>query len=206
MRKIDTSRNADITLVSGSAGSGKSAWTKKQIAKETRLAIWDIDDEYSEIRGVKRITKISEFAKALLNADKGKFAFVGNRDDFDMFCRCVFAWSDCTCVTEELSGVTSPGKAPDGWGELVRRGRKYGIKIIAVTQRPSESDKTIVGNASCIHVGRLARAQDRKYMANEMDVPQADLDALKPLEFIEKFATGEVKTGKVTFPGRKSTR
>ena len=200
MRKIDTSRKAKIVLVAGSSGSGKSAWTKKQITRAARLIVWDIEGEYSDtIKGIKTINKISDLARELKKTVRGKFAFVGNKGDFDAFCRCVFAWGDCVCVVEELAGVTTPAKAPDAWHTLVSRGRKYGIEIFAITQRPAESDKTIFGNATVIHVGRLTRGSDRAYMAREMDLPQAELDALKPLEWIERYQSGEKKAGKVTF-------
>lgn len=198
--KVDTSRQASIVLVTGSSGSGKSAWVKKQIVRARRLIIWDIDDEYSEkITGVTRVTDIKELARALKSSQNGKFAFVGSVADFDLFCRCVFAWGACVCVVEELADVTSPAKAPPGWGQLVRRGRKYGIAIYAVTQRPSESDKTIVGNCTLIHVCKMSKASDRNYMAKEMDISQAEIDQLKPLEFIEKYQTGEIKRGRLRF-------
>ncbi|MBE0471515.1 MAG: hypothetical protein IBX55_18640 [Methyloprofundus sp.] len=200
MRKVDTSRAAKIVVVTGKSGSGKSAWTKKQISRSSRLIIWDIDDEYSgAVKGIKRITNIKELASELKKTVRGKFAFVGAVSDFDLFCRCAFAWGDCVCVVEELADVTSPGKAPPAWGQLVRRGRKYGISIYAVTQRPAESDKTIIGNASLLHVCQMQKATDRRYMAAEMDISQTEIDQLKPLEYIEKNSAGEIKRGKITF-------
>jgi hypothetical protein len=96
-----------------------------------------------------------------------------------------------------LAGVTSPAKAPEGWHTLVSRGRKRGIVIYGVTQRPSESDKTIMGNSTLKHVGMMPRAKDRKYMADEMDIDVRLLD-LEPLEYVEKSGK-EVKKGRVIF-------
>ena len=200
---VDTSREAKIVVVTGSSGSGKSLWTKQQIKGAKRLIIWDIDDEYSgSVRGVERVTSIKELAAKLKKAKTGKFAYVGKVSDFELFCRAAFAWANCTCVVEELADVTTPAKAPEGWGQLVRRGRKYGIEIYAVTQRPSESDKTIIGNASIIHAGRMNRAQDRAYMAKEMDIRLEVITDLKPLEYVEKYDNGETKRGKVRPPSR----
>lgn len=203
MLKIDTSQEAKISIVTGSSGSGKSAWTKQQISKAARLIVWDIDDEYGEIRGIQTFSNLGELARAVRNAKKGKFRYIGAFADFDTFCKIVFAWGGCVCVVEELAGVTTPAKAPVGWHTLVSRGRKRGIHIYAITQRPSESDKTIMGNASMFHAGRMNRAGDRVYMAKEMDIPIEDINALQNLEFIEKYADGSVKAGKVTFRGRK---
>lgn len=203
--KVDTSRKALIVAVVGSSGSGKSAWTKQQpeVRKAKRLVVWDIDDEYSDISGIKEIKTIAALAKALRTSKTGRFRFTGGQSYFDDFCKIVFAWGECTAVVEELADVTSPGKAPDGWGTLVRRGRKRGIILFAVTQRPAESDKTIMGNASIIHCGRMQKATDQKYMAGEMNIPIDLLKGLKPLEYLERKNTGEAYRGKVTFRGPK---
>lgn len=203
--KIDTSLKALIVAVTGAAGSGKSAWVKqqKEVKDAKRLVIWDIDDEYGEIKGVKEVKTIGALAKALRANKTGRFRFTGGASFFGDFCHIVFAWGYCTCVVEELADVTSPSKAPDGWGQLVRRGRKRGITIFAVTQRPAESDKTIMGNASKIHCGRMQKATDQKYMASEMNMPIELVKALKPLEYLERKNTGEAYRGKVTFKGRK---
>jgi hypothetical protein len=60
-----------------------------------------------------------------------------------------------------------------------------------------------MGNASMFHAGRMNRAGDRLYMAKEMDIPIQDINDLKPLEFIEKYADGSRKNGKVTFSRSK---
>lgn len=203
MIKVDTSQQAKIIIVTGSSGSGKSAWTKQQIKPAKRLIVWDIDDEYGDIPAIKTFESLAGLAKAVKASKTGKFRYVGRFADFDGFCKIAFAWGACTCVVEELAGVTTPAKAPEGWHTLVSRGRKRGIHIYAITQRPSESDKTIMGNASTFHAGRMNRAGDRAYMAKEMDIPLQEINALQNLEYIEKYADGSSKAGKVTFRGRK---
>ncbi|MDO8416652.1 MAG: hypothetical protein Q7S87_10630 [Agitococcus sp.] len=70
---------------------------------------------------------------------------------------------------------------------LVRRGRKYGANIYGITQRPAESDKTLFGNCHVIHCCYMQWANDRAYMAAELDmtVQQMILDRSK-LAFIHK--------------------
>lgn len=199
--RVDVSRAANIVLVCGSAGSGKSAWVKKETRNKPRVVVWDCEQEYCTLPHYVTVTGLPELGRLLARSAKGRFAYVPrSMADFNLFCKMAFAWGECTVIAEEISSVTSPGKAPDGWGDLVRRGRKRGCEIYGVTQRPAESDKTILGNASRVHVGRLTRSKDRKYMAEDMDCPQAMIDALKPLEWLEKqAATGEILRGKVTF-------
>lgn len=202
--KVNTALSASIGVVCGSSGSGKSVTVKKAIYKAPRLLVWDPDDEYSGpegVPGVQRVASMAELARKVAAAKKGRFAFVGKPDQFDAWCRVAFAWGQCVAVAEELAGVTSPGKAPPGWHTLVSRGRKRGIALIGVTQRPAESDKTIMGNASFIRVGRLSRAQDRRYMASEIDIPERYINALENLQYISKnMAKNEYFAGTVKVP------
>ncbi len=199
---IDVTRSASITVVCGGSGSGKSAWVKQQVRDAHRLIVWDVDDEYGT-EGCQRITAAGELVQVLMKAGRGaaRIAFcppVMSQAAFSIWARAAFAWGECVAVAEELAGVTTPAKAPPGWHELVSRGRKRGVVLYAVTQRPSESDKTVMGNATRLHVGRLQRAQDRAYMARELDVEQVRIDRLKKLEWIER-DNGELKEGRVTF-------
>lgn len=201
--RVDVTRAARIVVVCGSSGSGKSAWVKQQTRTDPRLIVWDPDDEYE---GIRRITGRRALVATLQKATgPARLRYVGPLSDFDYWARCAFAWGNCTAVAEETADVTTPAKAPEGWGMLVRRGRKRGIAIYGVTQRPAESDKTIVGNATLIHVGRLARSQDRAYMAAELDAPRQRLDALQPLEWLERdMATGQITAGKLKFPAPRA--
>ena len=205
MIEIDTSKKADIKVVTGSSGSGKSAWTKQHpdVKKTKRLIVWDIDDEYGEIPQMKTFYSVPSLAAAIKESPRGRFRFVGEFADFNLFCKVVFAWGACTVIIEELAGVTSPNKAPQGWHTLVSRGRKRGITIFAITQRPAESDKTVMGNASLVHCGRMQRAKDQRYMSDEMNLPLHFIQKLRPLEYVEVTDAGDYFHGKVTFNGRK---
>ena len=201
MARVDTSQSANIHFRSGSSGSGKSWSIKIDIKKAGRLIIFDPDDEYAEIPRIHTVKTARDLLAMLKTHPRGalRLRFVANgKEAFDFWCRAVFGWGNCTCVAEEIAGVTSPSKAPAGWHMLISRGRKRGITIYAVTQRPAEADKTVLGNATTIRTGRLSRANDRKYMAIEMDIPVIKINVLQNLEFVEKsHMTGKAFTGKV---------
>ena len=194
-------------LVAGSSGSGKTAWTMQQTASSRRLLVWDCLGEWARRGRVAAVPTLAQLGEAI-TADVREPqrvvalgytgpAFVtiksGPRDRiaplFPVFCRLAWVWlrsKPGQLVIEELADVTSPGKAPPEWGEICRKGRHYGAQVYAITQRPAESDKTIVGNAAAIHTGLMAFPRDRAYMAECLDVPAAEVGKLKPLEWIER--------------------
>jgi hypothetical protein len=127
-------------------------------------------------------------------------------EQFGLFCR--VAWcalrlhADGKLIVEETAAVTQPGKAPREWGDIIRMGLRYGWDVYPLTQRPAESDTTAFGNATVIHAGRAVTPRDRATMAQYLDVPVAQVAALKPLEWIERHASGELKNGQVSLTAR----
>lgn len=196
-----------ITGIVGSAGSGKTAWLKQQIASAPRLLVWDIEGQYTE--RTRLIRTRAELVKAIKT--DGRYSYQpASLGDFDYWAKCAFMFVrlgaekgvKTAIVAEELADVTSPGKAPDGWGMLIRRCRKYGGDVFGVTQRPAESDKTLFGNAMALHVCGMQRANDRKYMALELDLPVEQITSLdrSKLEYIHKdMRTGKHERGRLTF-------
>jgi hypothetical protein len=183
-------------LVAGSRGSGKSGWTRQQCEGARRLLVWDSVHEWSRDRlvtPVRTLTHLHELVVADV-ASPGEFrvGYTGpvNAKTFHTFCKLAFVWMkaapDGNLVIEELADVTSPAKAPEGWGEIVRKGRHYGGRIYGLTQRPAESDKTIAGNADVIHTGRLSFPRDRKAMSEYLDVPVQRITSLESLHWIER--------------------
>lgn len=198
-------KDGTLSLVTGGSGSGKTAYVTQMTRNEKRVLVWDPEDQWSQRPGYKKVTGIKALLK-LLSTTPGplKVAYVPARlSEFNDWARLAFLWaklSPCHIVAEETADVTNPGKAPEHWGILIRRVRKYGGSVWGITQRPAESDKTIVGNAMVVIAFRMSRDQDRQYMAREIDVPKGDIDALENLSFIKKDnRTGKVTNGKLTF-------
>lgn len=190
---------ASITLVCGASGSGKTAWLIQRIRRAKRVVVWDMKGEYARDHGFILLSDKSQLIDTLRRSRAGRFAFRSIVPaDFDFFCRAAYAWGKCVVIAEELADVTAPGKAPLGWGMVVRRGRDRALEVYGVTQRPAESDKTIIGNATLMHCAMLPRFADRQYMAREMDYPAEKITALQPLEWVEREGT-LYRTGKVSF-------
>lgn len=186
---MDTSRKAKIFLVTGASGSGKSSIVKKLMQHEKRVIAFDPDDEYSEEKGFNTSKSCTELLEKVLATKGGamKTRVVARTPEAFGACASVaFEWGNCAFIAEELAGEgrTTPSKAPPDWHKIISRGRKRGINVIGVTQRPAESDKTILGNASHIFVGRMGRHADAKAISREIDVPVETLLNLKNLEFV----------------------
>lgn len=212
--------DGEAILVCGSRGSGKSGWTRQQCKPAARLLVWDSVGEWSRDRVVKSVRTLTQL-HALIVADMAnpgqfKYGYVGpvNAKTFHTFCKLAFVWMKVSgpfaskhpggvLVIEELADVTTPAKAPEGWGEIVRKGRHFGGSIYGLTQRPAESDKTLAGNADVIHCGRLSFPTDRKTLAEYLDIPVKQITDLPSLHWIERdMRTRDLRTGVLTF-GKK---
>lgn len=179
---------------------------------ERRLIVWDYPKgQWGREFNCRRVDNFEELARHVVpGAPPARVAFLrvseDPRADFDTWSR--LAWvaiqsHAAAVVAEELSEVTHVGKAPSAWGTICRMGMGYGSTIIGISQRPAETDKTFLGNAVLIHSGRFNIPDDRATMAKYLDVPLAEVAALKPLEYIERHASGELARGAVTFRKRR---
>ncbi len=205
------STEGGAVLVAGSSGSGKSAWTIQQVRGARRLLVWDCVGEFHRRGSTRTAVDSLEALHRHVAADihkpvPARIAYTGpaTRAHFETFCRLAWVWirsaPGSVLVVEETADVTSPGKAPAAWGEIVRKCRYQGGHVYGLTQRPAESDKTIVGNAVTIHTGRMNMATDRDYMARCLDVPLVQISELGDLEYIERNMRTRVLTrGRVTF-------
>jgi hypothetical protein len=196
-----------LIVIGGSSRSGKTAWTKKAVARTRRIAAWDPEDQWAQLPGWKKVTTRKALAEALTKKGPVKVAFVAGgklQEEFNFWAECVMYAGryvePLSCIAEELADVTTPGKAPEKWGILVRRGLKRGITIYAISQRWAEADKTAVGNASEFILFRQSSGDDIAYLAKKTRVTYEDLDGLEPLEYVQKCAiTGNLQRGKLKF-------
>jgi len=185
-----------ITAVAGASQSGKTASVKQETDSHERLLIWDVRGEYSGWEGNKitRLETQAELFAVTGDIGPGRYSYFPLGDDIDAefkyFCKIAYQWGQlwpCSVIADEISDVTSPGKAPKGWGDLLRKGKYWGMWIYGITQFPSESDKTIWRNADVFRSFRIDADMDRDYMAKRMALRPVDLP-LKNLDFTQRRA------------------
>lgn len=202
--RVEERPDGVLTVAAGASRSGKTTWVAQEVAPAKRLLVWDYKGEWSVRYRCRRVTTFRELAAAIApDAGPARIAYhrvTGMSADFETFCRLAWVYirtHGAPLVTEETSSVTSPGKAPVAWGDIIRMGLGYGSDIYAITQRPAESDKTALGNATVIHCGRMGTIDDRKTMAKYLDVPLADVERLLSFQYIERDnRTGELSRGR----------
>lgn len=196
-----------LIVIGGASRSGKTAYTSRKIKREKRVMVWDIEGQFCELPGFQKVTTRAELFALVQQPGPAKLAYVVGGDivkEFDFFAACAMYWGRWhgggVVVAEELADVTTPAKAPGNWGILLRRGLKRGITIFAISQRWAEADKTAIGNASEFVLFRLSSGDDVAYMARKTRVPAAELEGLKPLEFVRyDAATGSIERDRLRF-------
>ena len=176
-----------LEVAAGASRSGKSWLTAQRIKLHKNVLVWDAVGEFAESFKCRRID-LSTARTVAARGASGRFAVdcLVTPENFDLFCRCAWLWlrvmahrgERVTLVVEELADVTPPGKAPAAWGEIIRKSLRLDAHIYAMTQRPAESDKTVMGNATVLRCHSMARADDRRAMARELDVDQSVIDRL----------------------------
>lgn len=206
-------KTGEMILACGASQSGKTYWVREQLKAAKRVMVWDCEGQYEDICPTVA-TSLRQLANILKRNPKNiRISYQPTSlKDFEGFCKLAFFFCDCGLeyketngepmrtyiVAEEISDVTSPSKAPNGWGILLRRGLKRNAYIIGVTQRPSESDKTIIGNCSQMHVCGLGRYQDEVYLAKELKVELSEVQGIDrgKFQFIHKnMRTGQINKG-----------
>lgn len=208
--RIDVHAQNDINVVSGMSGSGKSHYVKQKVRTLPVLRAWDPDGEYVAAGITQPIYTRRDWTELCTGPHGGRFSYVGpiTVKEFNYWalaCGTRGNFGPLAVIAEETADVTHSGKAPQHWGELVRRkARKRRITVYALTQTPSESDKTVMKNARRIVCFMQDRDPDIDYMAREMRVPREQIAALKLYEHLvlDKHAPG----GRTVTPYRPRVR
>jgi hypothetical protein len=213
---------ARIWGVIGASGTGKGLWIKQQLRElaPRRLVVWDFKNEYQEFTGERKHVvarkSLGDIRKAMMAAGaegelRIRYAPHGAgeqalRKEFEGLCELVYAWERTTFVAEELANVTTPSWAPASWRKMTTSGRHAEVHIIGATQSPALVDKSFLGNCTLQHCSALREHGHRRAVARSMDIDESRIAALTKFEWLEKdFDSGEVTTGWVKVPGKKSS-
>lgn len=194
--------SGQLIAVAGASQSGKTTWVADRVRACRRLLAWDYKAEWYRTQACERLETLEQLHSVCTStAAPGRYAYCTtgmNRERFDVWCRFAYVWlrqAQGTLIVEETASVTSSGKAPDGWGDICRMGLGFGAHVYAITQRPAESDKTALGNATLVHCHRQVTEDDVRYIAKLLRVEFAVVDSLLPYQWIERDASGQRRRG-----------
>lgn len=198
-----SNNSAHIEAVMGASGTGKSHYIKGRLKqlKPKRLIIWDAREEYQDL--ARPTHRMADVLAGLRSGKRVKLAYRPNtgeekelREKFATLCRIVFAAGDLVFIAEELSDVTSASWAPGPWRRISTQGRHRGLYVFGTSQRPASIDKHFLGNATQVRTSRLNYKNDREALANFLDVPVTDVNALIGYQWIERdMGSGSIKRG-----------
>lgn len=196
-----------LYIISGASRSGKTVKAVRMVGQSRRVLAWDPEAQWCDLRGFRKVTTRAGLLEVVKAGGDHRIAFVrgGNlKEEFDFFCACAMyialhKGGNYHVVAEELADVTTPSKAPNHWGILLRRSMKRGMTIYAISQRWAEADKTAMGNASC-YVLFASRGEDVNYISRKTLVGVEELAELRALEYITfDPVTKEKRKGKLNF-------
>jgi hypothetical protein len=201
---LNPNRAADIVFLCGGTGSGKSYEIHRQLERRrpARLIVVDPDGEYTEAgylhSSVRQAVQATAYA-SFRTRFRPSHIRAQAEQQFDALCQLVRwhsgggasappAVGPVVFVVDELADFVGPSfrESPESWQWLIRRGRKYGVTLIAASQRPAHIDKTIFDLATTVRTGRLNNLDSCRALASPLGVPVADVAALTGHEFIER--------------------
>ena len=157
-------RDGKRMAIYGRSGSGKSYYAKKLIAGMDRIVCFDPEDEYGSLKGFMQVSSLDDLLELLSdNWDKNfRVAFVpaAMREEAQLhevsqlLERMQQPYLNhktdkkVTLLVDELNLSFPLNAKPeyDGFARLCSRGRKRGINIIGITQRPAEVATRFRGN------------------------------------------------------------
>jgi hypothetical protein len=193
---IDTSRHASIRGYFGATGTGKSSAAKAWLRARApdRLLIFDPEGEYDAHGRLCDARELVDGLRAGIPRRAFRLRYRPPLRDrpaaFSTFCQLALIAAEqaggCVVVVDELAEVVGSGKAIDGWGALVRTGRKRGVELVACSIRPAEIDKTFWSQCTYVRSGRLTFGPDLARMAAVLGVDADQLATLRDLEYLER--------------------
>lgn len=188
---------------------GKSILAKEISKLSERVIAFCPKGEYASQLGFERIMEKDKLISRVreIGAGPAKINFVASsKTDFDFFCGVAWIfnmYAQAVIVCEELAMYTNSGKADGNWGRLTCQALAYGPLIVGTVQRGQEVDKTVMNNATMIHVLQHTTEGDRKYIADKLGVPFGDVPT-EPLKFVQWTSSkGVVCKGRIDFPKSK---
>ena len=187
MLVADHMDRADIKLVIGKTGSGKTYKVTRLVAGCDRILFFDTQGkDYSD--GVM-FYDMTELRRFWLRVHRDKFRLIYRPIDplreFEEICRLAFACGNLTVVAEELPSLCTAQQINAELRKVIFRGRLNDIHFIGLMQRPIGIHRDITSQATEIFCFNIDEPGDVKYLKDRIgaDIEQR-IRRLEPYQYL----------------------
>ncbi len=203
------SQDAELTLIMGQRGCGKTTVAKALVKSERRVIAFDTMGEFAQMRGWKVAHDRKAVAQAMVKAGRGgfKIAYVppaGQEIDALHFLSEIIwryqeaAAEQITLLVDEADLGIPKHNLPANRGgvkQLILRGRHRGVNMIACTQRPALISSSYISNSAHIYGFMVASTGDIDQLVRTFGRQhKAAIEGLQKFQFLYR-ADGQICTG-----------
>lgn len=177
-------KSREIILVLGKGGCGKTLWTRRHLAAQTRYLVTEWDQH--EYRGVL-ITHRAALLAYLERFGHASFRICYDRvEDFPALCVYAQSLRNLTLVIEEADRPGLCGAPVDvELMELIARGRHYGVSLVAVSGRPTNLAVDLRARATRVIAFAQTEPDVLTWLRQSCGFDPSAIRALHPLEYYE---------------------
>jgi len=177
----EAARRNRITVVLGAKGTGKSFWTKTDLASSLQsresLYVWDSEDEYGgQIAGRRLVEaphpEAMDWAKSAGAPPVSVRFNAAPRDQAHVAAAAAWLTPPSTVVFEEVHKVCPHGTPPEWFVNMVSTARHRACSLYLTSQRPARVPKDLVANADRVVIFRLGNEPDRRALFASLGDPR----------------------------------
>lgn len=178
---------ADIKLIVGKTGSGKTVKCLNLTADHDRVIFFDTQGK-DYMDGVM-FYDMSDLSRFWLKVYQKRFRLIYRPLDpmreFEEICQLAFICGNLTIVAEELPSLCGSQVIGQELRKLIFRGRMQDIRFIGLMQRPVGIHRDITSQASEIYIFNIDEPGDVKYFTNRIgqDIEEK-IRALEPYQYL----------------------
>jgi len=189
---------ADVRVIVGKRGSGKSWALRDMIRSEPRVLLYDTlheptYDEFSRMDKFPELCKFLSSNPAIFRVAYSWDGIAPHELDFDRVCRAVYACRRMTFAVDEIDLFTSPSFLPRSLDKVVSLGRHRELSIWVATRRPKEVHPLIRSQANRVLSFAQTEPADLDWSRQVMGDMADSLPSLKQYESRCWHDTGEQK-------------
>lgn len=163
---IGRAASAPVRVVLGMRGFGKTTLVRELVAAEPRMLAYDPLDEHGCL--ALEWEAFRRYVDANLPSPRFRLALVDDADWSEDFCAIARVLAErqpgYLLLLEEADLVAAPGQEPPAFKWLMRRGRHFGVAVVACTRRPAELSRNVTAFATEMYVFRTQEPRDLAYL------------------------------------------